>query len=136
MFGWCAYNRLLHPPAAGAGAADKKSFGSVRLSPALVSTFKYGKKGVDSVNAEEEEEVCERDDECVVCLNGFEDDEDVRQLPRCKHCFHAACIDMWLCSHSKCPLCRTPVDSMSKQKAAMAAPKESSQEVVVAIDIM
>ena len=84
MFRWCAYNRLLHPPAAGAGAAEKKRFGSVRLSPALVSTFKYKKKGVENVNAEEEEDVCERDDECVVCLSGFEDDEDVRQRPRCK----------------------------------------------------
>lgn len=76
MFGWYAYNRLLHPPATRAGAAEKKSFGSVRLSPALVSTFKYRKNGVlENVNAEEEG--------CVVCLSGFEDDEDVRQLPRC-----------------------------------------------------
>jgi hypothetical protein len=130
MFGWCAYNRLLHPPMANAsaGAADKKSLGSVRQNPALVSTFKY-KKGTEN-NAEEtpETDQCE----CVVYLSGFEDDEYVRQLPRCKHCFHAPCIDMWLCSHSECPLCRTPVDRMSKQAGPMT-PKESSQEVLVTI---
>ncbi|MBA0650453.1 hypothetical protein Goklo_017871, partial [Gossypium klotzschianum] len=48
--------------------------------------------------------------ECVVCLLGFEDDEVVRQLHRCKHSFHAPCIDMWMYSHSICPICRTPVD--------------------------
>ncbi|KAL3586156.1 hypothetical protein D5086_013023 [Populus alba] len=48
--------------------------------------------------------------ECVVCLSAFEEGEEVRQLPRCKHSFHAPCIDMWLYSHSNCPLCRSSVD--------------------------
>nr|XP_019710388.1 RING-H2 finger protein ATL16-like [Elaeis guineensis] len=47
--------------------------------------------------------------ECSVCLSVFVDGEDVRQLPRCKHSFHAPCIDMWLYSHSNCPVCRADV---------------------------
>lgn len=44
--------------------------------------------------------------ECAVCLAEFEDDEALRVLPKCKHCFHPDCIDMWLYSHTTCPLCR------------------------------
>ena len=48
--------------------------------------------------------------ECAVCLSVFEEGEDVRKLPKCKHSFHAPCIDMWLYSHSDCPLCRATVE--------------------------
>lgn len=47
--------------------------------------------------------------ECAVCLSVYEQGEDVRELVRCKHSFHASCIDMWLFSHFDCPLCRAPV---------------------------
>lgn len=67
-------------------------------TPNSVPTFKYegdGKVG---------------DSECAVCLSVFEEGEEVRQMPKCKHYFHAPCIDMWLYSHTDCPLCRSPVD--------------------------
>lgn len=44
--------------------------------------------------------------ECVVCLSEFEEGEELRFLPKCGHCFHLDCIDMWLFSHTTCPLCR------------------------------
>ncbi|RVW54514.1 hypothetical protein VitviT2T_009528 [Vitis vinifera] len=47
--------------------------------------------------------------ECAVCLSEFEDDEKGRVLPKCNHCFHNDCIDMWFHSHSNCPLCRALV---------------------------
>ncbi|KAL8050355.1 hypothetical protein ABFX02_06G077700 [Erythranthe guttata] len=43
---------------------------------------------------------------CAICLCEFEDGEEVRTLPECAHSFHAPCIDMWLYSHSNCPVCR------------------------------
>ncbi|OVA18333.1 zinc finger protein [Macleaya cordata] len=52
------------------------------------------------------EEADIQDPNCSVCLSNFMDGEDVRQLPICKHYFHSPCIDMWLYSHSNCPLCR------------------------------
>lgn len=43
---------------------------------------------------------------CAVCLNEFEDEETLRLIPDCNHVFHPSCIDVWLASHSTCPLCR------------------------------
>ncbi|KAI4307441.1 hypothetical protein L6164_030630 [Bauhinia variegata] len=44
--------------------------------------------------------------ECAVCLNEFQDDETLRLIPKCNHVFHPDCIDIWLSSHSTCPVCR------------------------------
>ncbi|KAK8579941.1 hypothetical protein V6N13_143091 [Hibiscus sabdariffa] len=44
--------------------------------------------------------------ECAICLNEFEDDETLRLIPKCSHVFHPDCIDVWLSSHSTCPVCR------------------------------
>jgi len=44
--------------------------------------------------------------DCVVCLLEFEDNEQLRLLPNCNHAFHPECIDMWLLSHTTCPVCR------------------------------
>lgn len=46
---------------------------------------------------------------CPVCLSAFAEGEEIRQLSACKHAFHAACVDMWLYSHSSCPVCRAAV---------------------------
>ncbi|XP_026395734.1 RING-H2 finger protein ATL39-like [Papaver somniferum] len=44
--------------------------------------------------------------ECAVCLSEFEDEDVLRQLPTCRHAFHADCIDVWFVSQSTCPVCR------------------------------
>lgn len=72
----------------------------------LLSSFKYKKEEVGKEKKEEEEE---EDFECPVCLSVYEEGEEVRKLPQCKHYFHVLCIDMWLFSHFDCPICRTPV---------------------------
>ncbi|KAL6967701.1 hypothetical protein U1Q18_033508 [Sarracenia purpurea var. burkii] len=46
--------------------------------------------------------------ECVICLSVFEERETGRKLPKCGHGFHLECIDVWLRSHSTCPICRAP----------------------------
>ncbi|KAH7433179.1 hypothetical protein KP509_07G057700 [Ceratopteris richardii] len=51
--------------------------------------------------------------ECVVCLTDFEEGETLCQLPKCRHVFHKDCIDMWLFSHTTCPLCRRSLMSGS-----------------------
>ncbi|XP_062181253.1 E3 ubiquitin-protein ligase EL5-like [Phragmites australis] len=47
--------------------------------------------------------------QCVICLGMVQVGEMVRRLPACKHLFHVECIDMWLRSHSTCPICRAVV---------------------------
>lgn len=78
------------------------------LNRNLLSSFKYKKDVNITMGGEDEEESSEY--ECPVCLSIFEEGEEVRQLPRCKHSFHAPCIDMWLYSHFDCPVCRAPVE--------------------------
>lgn len=53
--------------------------------------------------------------ECAVCLCEFEEAEKGRLLPKCNHSFHTECIDMWLHSHSTCPLCRTSAKPEAQQ---------------------
>ncbi|XP_047334903.1 RING-H2 finger protein ATL2 [Impatiens glandulifera] len=61
--------------------------------------------------------------ECAVCLSDFEQGEKGRIMPKCSHSFHIDCIDMWFHSHSTCPLCRSPVESVP----------ETLNEVVVTV---
>nr|XP_010920627.1 E3 ubiquitin-protein ligase Os04g0590900 [Elaeis guineensis] len=65
--------------------------------------------------------------ECAVCLSVIADGEEFRQLPRCKHSFHAPCIDMWLYSHSNCPLCRADVLERPPPRCQAAAAAASIQ---------
>ncbi|XP_047335927.1 RING-H2 finger protein ATL40-like [Impatiens glandulifera] len=71
------------------------------LDPAVIASLPiFAFKKPDAAAAE-------TDDDCSVCLSLLETDEMVRKLPNCNHTFHAECIDMWLESHSTCPICRT-----------------------------
>ncbi|TVU33280.1 hypothetical protein EJB05_25073, partial [Eragrostis curvula] len=58
---------------------------------------------------------------CPVCLEDVQAGEMVRQLPACRHLFHVGCIDMWLHSHSTCPLCRC--DVWAQQSDAKPTPE-------------
>ncbi|CAL1713443.1 unnamed protein product [Somion occarium] len=55
-------------------------------------------------------------DRCLVCLDDFDDEDDVRVMT-CKHAFHRECVDRWLqVGRNNCPACRTkgvstPTDS-------------------------
>jgi len=57
--------------------------------------------------------------ECSICLSVVAEGDAGRRLPACGHCFHQACIDLWLLRQNKCPLCKTDV---------LAADKHDPQE--------
>lgn len=48
------------------------------------------------------------DEKCTICLCELEDEEDVRRLP-CMHLFHQTCVDQWLVTNRKCPICRVDI---------------------------
>ena len=54
--------------------------------------------------------------ECSVCLSEFQENEECRLLPRCRHSFHTRCIDTWFLSNSTCPLCRMNANPFSSSE--------------------
>ncbi|MCO5603878.1 hypothetical protein L7F22_058032 [Adiantum nelumboides] len=74
---------------------------------ALLPTFTYtGPKIIKDAGVDTSEM---RLFECAVCLSLFRESDQGRMLPACKHSFHTECINMWLFSHSTCPVCRALV---------------------------
>ncbi|KAL6844093.1 hypothetical protein ACP4OV_025766 [Aristida adscensionis] len=61
---------------------------------------------------------CRATAKCAVCLAAFAAAELLRVLPRCRHAFHAECVDTWLQARSTCPVCRRRV---AREDAAGAA---------------
>ncbi|XP_028784756.1 RING-H2 finger protein ATL63 [Neltuma alba] len=79
-----------------------------------------------------DEEGDERELECVICLSVFEDGESGRSLPKCGHAFHVECIDMWLSSHSNCPICRAPIPEHDSQLGSVHEDDSSAMlEIVI-----
>lgn len=56
-----------------------------------------------------DEDLEAKDSQCCVCLGEFEMEEELNQVPSCKHVFHIDCITHWLHSNSTCPLCRASI---------------------------
>ncbi|KAG8649305.1 RING-H2 finger protein ATL33 [Manihot esculenta] len=99
-------------------------FFSIRCPPTLFRRRRWSNSGefppidenppenkelVSDVKYLKETHVKDIGSECPVCLSVFADGEEVKQLSVCKHSFHASCINMWLNSHSNCPVCRASV---------------------------
>ncbi|KAL3518040.1 hypothetical protein ACH5RR_020629 [Cinchona calisaya] len=57
--------------------------------------------------------------ECSICLGGFEENDRIKVIPRCMHVFHCECVDKWLQNQASCPLCRSNLDSISSSTTAL-----------------
>ncbi|XP_069480481.1 E3 ubiquitin-protein ligase Arkadia isoform X4 [Ambystoma mexicanum] len=78
-----------------------------------VSTDWFSQRKLHCKQEEEEEELeLEEDTEekCTICLSILEEGEDVRRLP-CMHLFHQVCVDQWLITNKKCPICRVDIEA-------------------------
>ncbi|XP_063814607.1 E3 ubiquitin-protein ligase ARK2C isoform X1 [Pseudophryne corroboree] len=64
----------------------------------------------DGKDTKEDEEEADTDEKCTICLSMLEDGEDVRRLP-CMHLFHQVCVDQWLVTSKKCPICRVDIET-------------------------
>ncbi|XP_022133587.1 RING-H2 finger protein ATL51-like [Momordica charantia] len=71
------------------------------------------------------------DGTCAICLSEFEEGEDLRTLPECMHSYHVPCIDMWLYSHSSCPMCRADATPTPSSPAVFRDGLDSESVVVV-----
>ncbi|KAH7447609.1 hypothetical protein KP509_01G113600 [Ceratopteris richardii] len=67
--------------------------------------------------------------ECIVCLIGFVDDDICRLLPKCRHSFHAECVDKWFLSHTSCPMFRTPAEMIPAEDIKISS--ESIDALIV-----
>jgi len=52
----------------------------------------------------------EKNDGCPICMEKVVAGDVVKRLP-CLHCFHAHCVDKWLRTSARCPMCNRPVDA-------------------------
>ncbi|KAK1269318.1 E3 ubiquitin-protein ligase ATL41 [Acorus gramineus] len=66
--------------------------------------------------------------DCSICLSAFEEEELARVLPNCKHVFHVECIDMWLGSHSTCPVCRAEAEPVKEEGSSSGGAAEAVGE--------
>ncbi|KAI3464249.1 hypothetical protein Pfo_020912 [Paulownia fortunei] len=55
-----------------------------------------------------------RDTQCSVCLGDYQAEDRLQQIPACGHTFHMDCIDLWLATHTTCPLCRQSLLASTK----------------------
>lgn len=90
------------------------------------------------VYEEDDEKEDEEEEECVICLGLWEVGDFGRKLRNCGHGFHVECIDMWLFSHSTCPICRSPVLAASDEdnlKPAINGVEEEEEETEVRLQL-
>lgn len=57
---------------------------------------------------------------CSVCLLDYQPEDRLQQIPACGHTFHMSCIDLWLSSHSTCPLCRLSLLPIAKSSTEIS----------------
>lgn len=74
-----------------------------------------------------------RDSQCSVCLVDYQAEDRLQHIPACGHTFHMDCIDLWLTTHTTCPLCRLSLLPTTKSSTELPHINvETSQEFSVA----
>ncbi|GAB4856720.1 hypothetical protein Ancab_014635 [Ancistrocladus abbreviatus] len=48
----------------------------------------------------------QEEDRCVICLEEYENMDEVALLKACRHDYHVACIKKWLSMKNSCPICK------------------------------
>ncbi|GLJ56190.1 hypothetical protein SUGI_1206510 [Cryptomeria japonica] len=45
-------------------------------------------------------------EQCIICLTNYDEAQrPALSLPACRHNFHVECVERWLQSHGRCPIC-------------------------------
>ena len=96
------------PPTAGLRLQDLSTHTTIGLFQDIdTSRHQEHRSETSTITESEYESEQEEDDEekCSICQEILTPHSIVRQINRCNHFFHQACIEQWLCEHSSCPLC-------------------------------
>ncbi|KAL2497545.1 RING-H2 finger protein ATL7 [Abeliophyllum distichum] len=72
-----------------------------------------------------------RSSRCSVCLADYQSDDKLQQIPACGHTFHMDCIDLWLATHTTCPLCRQSLLASSKAPDGEEEEEEEEEDIQV-----
>jgi hypothetical protein len=59
----------------------------------------------------------DEDDNCAICQDSFECEQELRRINHCGHFFHKECIDTWLGTNVHCPTCRHDIRETSPPSA-------------------
>lgn len=62
------------------------------------------------VDADTDDSSSSTNSTCSVCLDIIRNGTIIRKLTSCNHIFHLECIDKWVATNYKCPLCRTNIN--------------------------
>lgn len=68
-----------------------------------------------------------KDTQCSVCLLDYQAEDRLQQIPACGHTFHMSCIDLWLATHTTCPLCRFSLLTTAKS-STQASDMQNNEE--------
>ncbi|KAH8827582.1 hypothetical protein DL96DRAFT_1599521 [Flagelloscypha sp. PMI_526] len=69
-----------------------------------VLVFKDVKKAkTPCAKGKQKEEEKER---CFICLDDYDDEDEILRIPECTHYSHKACLEQWLRDATTCPVCR------------------------------
>lgn len=71
-----------------AGNRRKKSFDtlSTKLMDLCIPKIKYGEEDSDRFNLER----------CTICMESYQEGDDLRRVVKCNHSFHEKCFEIWL----------------------------------------
>jgi hypothetical protein len=63
------------------------------------------------------------DDNCAICQDEINANQEVRRLHHCEHYFHRECIDVWFQQNVHCPTCRHDIRAVQEQNIPPPVPE-------------
>jgi len=68
--------------------------------------YRFKEQGLNNIFEDKSKEM---DDNCPICMNSFDEPQNLINCPTCKKYVHKKCMDSWLKIRKNCPMCRSDV---------------------------